>query len=101
MGKKFKAFRTKSHLTVEQAAERLGVSVSTLKLLQRGKSLTLDNIMRICLGYGCTIAEIFPDEFSEYTSPFENAICFIGEKQRKSMTHELDRVGKRCRSIER
>ena len=101
MGEKIKAYRKESKLTLEKAAERLDVPLTTIKLLEKGKSLTLENVMRICLGYGCTIAEIFPDEFIEYTSPFENTLSCIDGRQRDALRNSFERTGKRCRTIER
>ena len=96
MGERIKAYRIKNGLTLEKAAERLGVSVTTTKLFERGSSLTLDNVMKICQKYGCTFAEIFPDEFFRYTSPFANMLFSTDEKQREAMRNVLDRTEKRC-----
>lgn len=71
MGKRVKAYRTQSRLTLEQAAERLDVSVSSIKQFEQGNSLTLENLMKICDEYGCTLAEIIPNEFLEYISPLK------------------------------
>lgn len=101
MGKRVKAYRIQSRLTLEQAAEQLGVSVTTVKLFERGKSLTVENLIRICLVYDCTIAEIIPNEFIEYTSPFANILISSVEKQRESMRTILDRTAKRCKAMER
>lgn len=100
MGKRIKAYRKENNLTLEQAAERLDVPLTTIKLLEKGKSLTLENVMRICLGYGCTFAEIFPDEFIEYTSPFEKTFSSVHGRQREALRNSFERSGNRCRTFE-
>lgn len=97
MGKRIKDYRKENKLTLEQAAERLDVPLTTIKLLERGKSLTLENVMRVCLGYRCTLAEIFPDEFIEYTSPFEKTLLCVDGRQREAMRYSFERTGNRRR----
>ena len=101
MGKRVKAYRTQSRLTLEQAAERLDISVSSIKQFEQGNSLTLENLFRICLGYDCTIAEIIPLEFLEYISPYENMLINSSAKQREAMKNVMDRTEKWCRTIKR
>ena len=94
MGERIKAYR-------KEAAERLDVPLTTIKLLEKGKSLTMENALRICLGYGCTFADIFPDEFIRYTSPFEKTLSSIDGRQREAMRSSFERTGKRRETIER
>lgn len=101
MGKRIKAYRKENKLTLEQAAERLDVPLTTIKLLEKGKSLTLENVMRICLGYGCTLAEVFPDEFIEYTSPYEKTFSCVDERQREALRKSIERTGNKRRTFER
>ena len=101
MGQRIKAYRRENKLTLEQAAERLDVPLTTIKLLERGKSLTLENVMRICLGYGCTFAEIFPDEFIEYTSPFEKTLSCVDGRQREALRNSFERTRNKRRNFER
>jgi len=101
MGERIKAYRKENGLTLEQAAERLDVPLTTIKLLEKGKSLTMENALRICLGYGCTFADIFPDEFIRYTSPFEKTLSSIDGRQREAMRSSFERTGKRRETIER
>ena len=92
MGQQIKAIRNERGLTVEKAAERLGVSTTSIKLFEKGKSLRFDNILRICRGYECTIAEIIPYEFLEYTSPLTTLIPIIGKRQIAAMKAGLDKI---------
>ena len=77
MGRNIRALRMIRKLTQEELAEETDLSARTIKRIEAGESITLQNIMTLCLALNCTLIEIMPHEYLRYVSPMLRDIYMV------------------------
>lgn len=59
LGKRIKAYRKKLHITQEQMAEQLDLSLSFISQIERGvRKMSLDTFVDICDFMGCSASDL-------------------------------------------
>ena len=63
MGGRLRALRTRKGISLREVADKCGVSISFLSLLERGlTNVAIDKLQRIAMAYGTTIGELVAPE---------------------------------------
>jgi transcriptional regulator with XRE-family HTH domain len=67
LGKVIKAYRMRADISQKVLAERAGLSESTVGAIERGeRRLSDENLVKLCLGLGSTVEEIFGAGYHEH-----------------------------------
>ena len=72
-------------------AEILSVSVGTVKKIEKGDSLTLPHLLDVCQVFSCTMVELLPQDFSQYTSESDNFLRAMDNSSLQRLQHILSR----------
>lgn len=65
IGKNFKRRRNELEMTQAELAERMLTAPRSIRNYEKGKSLTLDNIVSLCQCLECTLEDVLPYELLE------------------------------------
>ena len=72
-------------------AEILSVSVGTVKKIEKGDSLALPHLLDVCQVLSCTMVELLPQDFSQYTSESDNFLRAMDNSSLQRLQHILSR----------
>ncbi|MCG7625350.1 helix-turn-helix domain-containing protein [Epibacterium sp. Ofav1-8] len=69
LGRRVKGLRSSAEMTLEQAAERTGLAVSTIYKIENGKvSPSFENLLRLARGYGVGLEKLIAEPEGEVTT---------------------------------
>lgn len=91
IGNNIRTIRKQHKLTQEKMAEILSVSVGTIKKIEKGASLTLPHLLDVCQVFSCTMVELLPQDFSQYTSESDNFLRAMDNSSLQRLQHILSR----------